>query len=174
MKNLVNSAGTNAVRKVSGMSVISLVLASSLLVACVPSKQTGTSYSRDEARAVQNVKLGTVVDVTEVSIEGTKTGAGGVIGGVVGGLAGSTVDDGTAGDIAAVIAGAAGAIIGANAESAVTKAKGMEYTIRMDDGEVISVVQAIDPKADPIVAGDSVKLLSQGGTFRVTKLQHQL
>jgi outer membrane lipoprotein SlyB len=46
----------------------------------------------------------------------------------------------------------------------------MEYTIKLDDGEVISVVQAIDPKAAPIMAGDAVKLLSQGGTFRVTKL----
>jgi outer membrane lipoprotein SlyB len=60
--------------------------------------------------------------------------------------------------------------VGAKAESALTKAQGMEYTIKLDDGEVISVVQAIDPKAAPIMAGDAVKLLSQGGTFRVTKL----
>ena len=145
----------------------------SIVAACVPSKQTGTSYSRDEARAVQKVKLGTVVDATPVTIEGTKSGIGGVVGGAVGGLAGSSVDNGTGGDIAAVIAGAAGAIVGAKAEEATTRAKGMEYTIRLDDGEVISVVQAIDTKADPIAAGDEVKLLSQGGTIRVTKLQHQ-
>lgn len=156
--------------------IIQLVVAVSLaglLAACVPSQQTGTSYSRDEARSVQKVKLGTVVDATPVTIEGTKTGIGGVVGGAVGGLAGASVDDGTAGDIAAVIAGAAGAIIGAKAEEAATKAQGMEYTIRLDDGEVISVVQAIDPKAEPIAAGDEVKLLSQGGTIRVSKLQHQ-
>ena len=35
---------------------------------------------------------------------------------------------------------------------------------------VISVVQALDPNAEAIMAGDAVKLLSQGGTFRVTKL----
>ena len=64
----------------------------------------------------------------------------------------------------------AGAAVGAKAESALTKAEGMEYTIKLDDGEVISVVQAVDPKAAPIMAGDAVKLLSQGGTFRVTKL----
>lgn len=157
-------------KKSFGVQLAIVVLSASILVACTPSKQTGTSYSRDEARAVQNVKLGTVVDATPVSIEGTKTGIGGVVGAAVGGLAGSTVDDGTTSDIAAVIAGAAGAVIGAKAESAATKAQGMEYTIKLDDGDVISVVQAIDPKAEVIVAGDSVKILSQGGTFRVSKL----
>lgn len=161
----------NKLLNLSGASRLVIILtASLLLVACVPSQQTGTSYSRDEARTVQNVKLGTIVDATPVMIEGTKTGIGGVLGGVVGGLAGLTVDDGTTGDIAAVIVGAAGAAVGAKAESAITKAQGMEYTIKLDDGEVISVVQALDPNAEPIGAGDAVKLLSQGGTFRVTKL----
>ncbi|MDG1938023.1 MAG: hypothetical protein P8J42_02595 [Pseudomonadales bacterium] len=162
MNKLLNLSGA--------LRLVSILTAGLLLVACVPSQQTGTSYSRDEARAVQNVKLGTIVDATPVMIEGTKTGIGGVLGGVVGGLAGSTVDDGTTGDIAAVIVGAAGAAVGAKAESAITKAQGMEYTIKLDDGEVISVVQALDPNAEPIGAGDAVKLLSQGGTFRVTKL----
>lgn len=161
----------NTLLPLSATSKLAAMLMSCLLLAaCVPSQQTGTSYSRDEARSVQNVKLGTIVDATPVMIEGTKTGIGGVLGGVVGGLAGSTVDDGTTGDIAAVIAGAAGAAVGAKAESAITKAQGMEYTIKLDDGEVISVVQAVDPNAESIGAGDAVKLLSQGGTFRVTKL----
>ena len=162
MNKLLNLTGA--------LRLVSIFTASLLLVACVPSQQAGTSYSRDETRTVQNVKLGTIVDATPVMIEGTKTGIGGVLGGVVGGLAGSTVDDGTTGEIAAVIVGAAGAVFGAKAESAITKAQGMEYTIKLDDGEVISVVQALDPNAEPIGAGDAVKLLSQGGTFRVTKL----
>ena len=148
--------------------LISVFMAS--IVACVPSQQTGTSYSRDEARVVQNVKLGTIIDATPVMIEGTKSGIGGVLGGVVGGLAGSTIDDGATADIAAVIVGAAGAAEGAKSESALTTAQGIEYTIKLDDGEVISVVQALDPNAEAIMAGDAVKLLSQGGTFRVTKL----
>jgi len=171
MNTLLNVAPLKLVLKLNAIGkylLISLFIVS--LVACVPSQQTGTSYSRDEARTVQNVKLGTIIDATPVMIEGTKSGIGGVLGGVVGGLAGSTIDDGATADIAAVIVGAAGAAVGAKAESALTKAEGMEYTIKLDDGEVISVVQAVDPKAAPIMAGDAVKLLSQGGTFRVTKL----
>jgi len=150
-------------------TVIFLLLGCFTLVACVPATQTGTSYSRSEARALQQVKIGQVIDVTPVQIEGTKTGAGGVVGGAVGGIAASNAG-GTTGDIVQVIAGTAGAIVGAKAEEALTRADGEEYTIRLDDGDVISVVQAIDPKARPIVAGDTVKLLSQGGTYRVVRL----
>lgn len=140
-----------------------------LLTACVPSKQTGTSYSRSEARTVQNIQIGRVLDTTPVTIEGTKSGLGGVVGGAVGGIAGNSVNNGVEGDIAAVLVGAAGAIIGAKAEEKFTKASGTEYTIRLENGKIISVVQANDKAAEPIVAGDTVKLLSQGTSFRVAK-----
>ncbi|NNL57224.1 MAG: hypothetical protein HKO71_05695 [Pseudomonadales bacterium] len=147
-----------------------LVLLIFTVAACVPARQTGTSYSRDEARRVQHVEIGTVLAVAPVVIEGTKTGAGGAVGGVVGGIAGSTTGNGAGGEIASVLAGVAGAIVGAKVEEAVTKANGHEYTVRLEDGEVLSVVQAVDANEAAIVAGDQVKLLSQGGTYRVVKL----
>ena len=58
------------------------------LLGCVPATQTGTSDSRGEARAVQQVQIGKVIEVTEITIEGTKSGAGGIVGGAVGGIAG--------------------------------------------------------------------------------------
>ena len=152
-------------------SIFQVLLLGSVLAmsACIPSKQTGTTYSRNEARTVQNIQIGRVLDVTAVTIEGTKTGLGGVVGGAVGGIAGNSVNNGVEGDIAAVLVGAAGALIGAKAEEAFTKATGTEYTLRLENGKIISVVQANDEKAEAIVAGDTVKLLSQGTTFRVTK-----
>ena len=147
-----------------------LALLTVTVAACVPASQTGTSYSRAEARRVQHVEIGTVLAVAPVVIEGTKSGAGGAVGGVVGGIAGGSTGSGAAGEIAAVLAGVAGAIVGAKAEEAVTRANGREYTVRLDDGEVLSVVQAVDDKAAEIVAGDQVKLLSQGGTYRVAPL----
>ena len=136
-------------------SIFQVLLLGSVLAmsACIPSKQTGTTYSRNEARTVQNIQIGRVLDVTAVTIEGT----------------GNSVNNGVEGDIAAVLVGAAGALIGAKAEEAFTKATGTEYTIRLENGKIISVVQANDEKAEAIVAGDTVKLLSQGTTFRVTK-----
>lgn len=150
-----------------------LAISSSLMLgACVPSNQTGTSYSRTEARTVQNIQIGQVLDTTPITIEGTKSGAGGAIGGAVGALAGSGVNDGIEGQIASVLVGAAGAALGAKAEERFTKKAGTEYTIRLENGKIISVVQANDPDAAAIVAGDTVKLLSQGTTYRVTKLNN--
>lgn len=142
--------------------------------ACTPTKQTGTTYSRDEARIVQNVKLGRVVDVTVVQIEGTKSGAGEVVGGVIGGVAGHSTGSGSEADLAAAAAGAVGALIGSRVEEAATKSEGREYTIRLENGEVLSVVQAIDKNSEHIAVGDRVKLLSQGGTYRVSKLKAPL
>ena len=155
-------------------AAIIALLAIFAISACTPAKQTGTAYSRSEARKVQDVKLGRVVDVTIVQIEGTKSGAGEVVGGALGGVAGHSTGSGAEGDLAAIAAGAVGAFIGSRVEEAATKADGREYTIKLEDGEVISVVQAVDPNAEQIRPGDSVKLLSQGGTFRVTKLKYPL
>lgn len=144
------------------------------IAACMPSKQTGTTYSRDEVRKVQNVKLGRVVDVTVVQIEGTRSGAGEIVGGALGGVAGASTGSGSKGDLAAIAAGVAGAVIGSRIEEATTKNEGREYTIKFEDGEVKSIVQAFDAGAEEIFAGDSVKVLTQGGTFRVTKLKVDL
>ena len=139
------------------------------LLSCVPATQTGTSYSRGEARVLQQVKIGKVLDVAEVAIEGTKSGAGEIVGGAVGGIAGRSTGSGAGGKIAAVLGGAVGSVVGAKIEEARTRASGREYTIRLENGEVVSVVQAFDPKI-PIFAGDDVKLLSQKGNYRVTRL----
>lgn len=154
--------------------LVNTVIIASLasLVACVPSNQTGTSYSRTEVRGLQRVQIGTVIDTTAVMVEGTKTGAGGVIGGAIGAAAGTGVNDGIEGEIASILLGAGGALLGAKAEERYTKKAGTEYTIRLESGKYISVVQANDPNAATIVAGDTVKLLSQGATYRVTKLNN--
>ena len=153
-------------------SKITLLVSLLSLIACaVPTQQTGASYSRDEARMVQDVQLGIIVDARAVTIEGTQTGMGSIVGGVVGSIAGSGIDDGRTAEVAAVLVGTAGAVLGAKAESALTKTQGMEYTIQLDGGEVISTVQAIEQVNAVLLAGDRVKILSTGSNVRVSKIQ---
>ncbi|MBD1390926.1 glycine zipper 2TM domain-containing protein [Neiella sp. HB171785] len=140
------------------------------LTACVPSSQTGRDYSRSEARKVQRVEIGTVLDMQLVNIEGTKTVAGSAAGGALGGVAGSAVGGGKGKDIATVVGAIVGAAAGAAAEEKLTQQQGTEYTIRLENGNVISVVQANSEQEAPINIGDTVKLLSQGSTYRVTLL----
>ena len=156
----------------NSFSKITLLVGFLSLTACaVPTQQTGASYSRDEARMVQEVQLGIIVDARAVTIEGTQTGIGSIVGGAVGSIAGSGIDDGRTAEVAAVLVGTAGAVVGAKAESALTKAQGMEYTIELDHGEVISTVQAIEQADVVLVAGDRVKILSNGSNVRVSKIQ---
>jgi len=140
------------------------------VAACVPSSQTGTSYSRDEARKVQNVLIGQVLDIQDAQIEGTKSGIGGAVGGVAGGIAGSTLGGGKGSDLFAIAGAVAGAAAGAVAEEGMTRKVAKEYTVRLTTDEVISVVQAVDPNEPAIAVGDSVKVLRQQGTYRINKL----
>ncbi|MCM2679659.1 glycine zipper 2TM domain-containing protein [Echinimonas agarilytica] len=149
---------------------IAIVATTALIAGCVPSSQTGQDYSRNEARKVQQVQIGQVLDMQTVNIEGTKSGAGTVAGGALGGVAGSAVGGGKGKDIATVVGAIAGAAVGAAAEESMTRQQAIEYTIRLENGKVISVVQASAENEIPIRIGDSVKLLSQGSTYRVTAL----
>ncbi|WP_199405233.1 MULTISPECIES: glycine zipper 2TM domain-containing protein [Corallincola] len=157
-------------RKILIVGMATLV---TFLAGCAPSSQTGTSYNREEARKVQQVRVGQVLDVQVVNIEGTKSGAGGLAGAAVGGIAGSSVGGGKGSDIAAVVGAVVGATVGAMAEESLTAKQGHEYTIRLESGDIISVVQAFDPeKPDAVASGDWVKILQQGSSTRVNKLEN--
>ena len=67
---------------------------------CV-SNLSGDRYSRDEARKVQTVRLGTIEMLRPVKIEGTKTPIGAGAGAVVGGIGGSTIGGGRGAAVAA-------------------------------------------------------------------------
>lgn len=81
--------------EIDPMRKSALLLASfttvSLLLGGCQSSLTGDSYSRDEARRVQTVRMGTIESLRPVKIEGTKTPIGGGAGAIVGGVAGSAV-----------------------------------------------------------------------------------
>ncbi len=129
------------------------------------SSMSGSTYSRDQAQKVQTVHEGEVIMVREVQIEGTKSGLGAVAGGLMGGVLGSTIGGGSGRRVAAVAGGIAGAAAGAAIEEDATRQKGLEITVKLDNGEVVSIVQAADEKFDE---GDMVRVLRRpDGTARV-------
>ncbi|MFM2480813.1 hypothetical protein [Celerinatantimonas sp. YJH-8] len=146
-----------------------LALGVIVMTGCVPSSETGTNYSRTEARQVQNVQIGTIIEKSAATIEGTKSGVGGVAGGVVGGIAGSTAGGGKGSALMSAVGAIAGLAIGAVSEEKLTQQTAHEYTITLNSGKTISVVQADDSKA-PLAVGDKVRLLSQGSTYRIVKM----
>ncbi len=123
-------------------------------------------YSRNQARTVQQVQTGVVVEVRNVNIEGTKTPIGLGAGAVVGGLAGSQLGRGNGSIAGAVLGAVAGGFAGSAVEEGVTRQRGLEITVRLDSGRTIAVTQGADEYFRP---GDRVRVLSEGGTTRVTR-----
>lgn len=144
--------------------ILAVGLLSLFITACA-SSNSGSVYSRDEARKVQTVKTGVVESVRQVKLEGTKTPIGTVAGGAVGGIAGSTVGHGKGSSIAAVVGAVAGAIAGSAIEEGVTRKDGVEITVKLDGGGLVAIVQEAD---EEFKAGEKVRLLESGGTTRVS------
>jgi outer membrane lipoprotein SlyB len=142
-----------------------LIAVLSLWLGACASSNSGSVYSRDEARKVQTVKMGVVESVRQVKLEGTKTPVGTVAGGVVGGVAGSTLGKGKGSAIGAVIGAVAGGLAGSAIEEGVTRKDALEITVKLDNGSLVSIVQEAD---DTFVPGERVRLLESGGVTRVT------
>ena len=139
----------------------------SLLLTGCASSLTGDSYSRDDARKVQTIRMGTIESLRPVRIEGTKTPIGAGAGAVVGGVAGSTIGGGRGSAVAAVIGAVAGGLAGAAAEEGITRTQGVEITVREDDGALRAYVQAVEPNQVYRI-GQRVRIASVNGQSRVT------
>ena len=146
---------------------ILLMSAAFILVGCA-SEKGGDVYTRDQVRQVQHFKVGTIESVHKVRIEGTKSPVGSTAGTIVGGIAGSGASQGKTGQVAAVLGAVVGGVAGAAAEEAYTREDGFEYSIKLEDGNYISVVQAAN-KDEDIKAGDKVRIIESDGVARVVK-----
>lgn len=135
-----------------------------LLPACATSK-AGDVYTREQTRQTQTVKTGTVESVRTVRIEGTKSGVGAATGAVVGGIAGSELGEGKGELLGAVVGAVAGGLAGAAVEEAITRTEGVEITVRLDSGELVTVAQEGTETFQP---GEYVRILQSGGVTRVS------
>ena len=146
------------------MQWIAVSVMAGLLAACA-SSNSGSVYSRDEARRAQTVKTGVVESVRSVKLEGTKSPVGTIAGGAVGGIAGSSIGGGKGSAIAAVIGAVAGGLAGSAAEEAITRKNAYEITVKLDGGGLVAIVQEAD---EEFKAGERVRIVENGGTSRVS------
>lgn len=137
-----------------------------LLAGCASSK-SGDVYTRDQARYEHTVRVGMVESVREVQLEGTKTPVGGLAGAAIGGIAGSTVGGGKGSAIAAVVGAVAGGLLGGNLEESATRKPALEITVKLDNGQFLSIVQ--EGHAAEFRPGDRVRVLSGRGESRVSR-----
>jgi outer membrane lipoprotein SlyB len=150
-------------------SLLAVALLSVLFLgACATGGLTGDSYTREDARKVQEVQFGDVISVRPVVIEGNSEGVVGSLGGgIIGGIVGSTVGDGSGRALATAIGAIAGGIAGQTIQEKTTRRQGQEVSIRMESGKTISVVQEV--VADKFFrAGERVRLLKLKGVTRIS------
>ena len=148
------------------LTAISISLLTVGLTGCVSGLQ-GSTYSRSEARQVQEVEFGTVLSTNPVVIEGKQSGAGQLPGAIIGGVAGSSVGEGKGQQIFTILGAVGGAVVGSMIEEQATRLQGLELTIKMDSGKTLSIVQEVD-NVNVFREGQRVRVLTQGALARVS------
>ncbi|PLX45250.1 MAG: hypothetical protein C0609_03625 [Deltaproteobacteria bacterium] len=153
--------------RIKSTPILVAFLALIMAVGCA-SQQSPDYYRRGQAQGMQKVIYGTVVEVRNVMIEGTKTPVGTVVGGIAGAIVGSTIGRGAGRQLATVAGATAGAVGGSVAEEKITQKEGVELTIDLDRGETVAVVQEISVEFYP---GDRVRLVEdRDGTTKAMLL----
>ena len=149
------------------MRIIQILIATllTLLLGACATSNSGSVYSRDDARKTQTVRTGVVESVRQVKLEGTKSPIGTLAGAAVGGIAGSSIGQGNGSAIGAVIGAVVGGLAGSAGEEMMTRKDALEITIKLDGGVLTAVVQEAD---EQFKAGDKVRLIESGGNTRVS------
>lgn len=110
---------------------------------------------------------GTVLSVGPADMPGENTGVGGVAGAVAGGVIGSRFGGGW-GKVATTVGGAiAGGAAGTAVETSLQTSSGLRYTVKLDRGYVLTIVQHRD-SGDPVFQpGTRVRVETTGHAQRV-------
>jgi outer membrane lipoprotein SlyB len=152
------------------MGIQRLILVSILmagLAAGCASPSSGLMYSRHEARQAWDVHYGRVVAVDDAIIEGRRTALGRIGGGLIGYEAGRTVGGGSGRDVAGAVGAVAGAVAGQAIEERATREEAWQFTVDLEGGRTISIVQARDQS---FVVGERVRIyMRRDGAARVAK-----
>ncbi len=145
---------------------LGISLACFSLTGCVSGLE-GSSYSRSEARHIQRVEFGAVLSTKPVIIEGQRTDWGELSGVIIGGIAGSSVGEGKGQQIATTLGAIGGAVAASVVEEKATRVQGLELTVKMDSGKILSIVQEVD-EINQFQKGQRVRILMQGSLARVS------
>ncbi len=134
------------------------------LAACTP-PTGGDIVTASQAQSAQSVQFGTVTSARNVLVqggEGTQL-LGAVLGGVAGAALGHEVGGGTGQDVATAVGATAGVAAGQAAGRNAGSRNSIEWTVQLDNGQFIAVVQA-----EPTFGvGQRVQVISGGGSTRL-------
>lgn len=144
--------------------LVVLVTGISLAVAGCTFPSSRRTVPIGQANVLQRAELGTVTSVREVNIEGQK-GQLGMYGGGLVGAAAASGGRGVSGAVMQASGAVVGAVTGQAVEEAATRKRAQEITIRLDDGNTVTVTQ--ETSTGLFMDGDRVRVINGGGQARV-------
>lgn len=138
-------------KKVSAC-VLGLCFSLSLLTGCARDISSD-SYEEATVGGISSTYACTVVSVRKVKVQGNDKLSGNVagmaIGALAGGALGNTIGGGRGRTLATVAGALAGAAGGSYAQKKLEDQVGYEYTVKLEDGRLMTVVQGPKPALAP-------------------------
>lgn len=148
-------------------NILSVVALSSIVIlsGCAVGSNSASVYRPRQTQNEMQVRFATVESVREVTIQHGQSGVGTMTGAALGGLAGSNLGNGRGNIAGAVVGAVLGGAIGSSVENNSNTRKGIEITVRLENGEFRAITQEADSQFRP---GERVRLISDGRMTRVT------
>ncbi len=128
--------------------LLSLGALSMLLTACAPNINSN-HYATSGTGAVGQAMGCTVVSVRQVNVSSSDSSAGAVLGAIGGGVAGSTVGRGRGSLLGALGGAALGGLAGNYAQEGLSSQSGVEYIVKLDNGNLRTITQGTDVYMQP-------------------------
>ena len=143
-----------------------LILSLSLFVfSCSNMSLAPEVVRKSDAQKQQYVTIGTIIDVTNVVIEGDRE-AGSAAGAIIGAATGKNVTESEPeSDIAAIIGGLVGSAVGSEIGSKLTKKDGVELLIETNGGRMVSIIQEVGKYN--YAPDQKVRIIKRNGKSRV-------
>lgn len=134
------------------------------MTACVP-VYTNTTYSGADIGRTAQVSYGVIMSMRGVIVQNNGGGGIGTLAGAAaGGVAGSFIGGGARANVLGAIGGAVlGGVVGGAIENGANQGQAVEFIIREDSGQTISVVQTNEEDFHP---GERV-ILTRGARTRI-------
>ena len=150
---------------ISNLGPVALLGAVLALGACAP-RNTNTTYTGADIGRSAQVSYGVVVSMRPVTIQGGQSGVGTFGGAAAGATAGSFIGGDPRMRILGAIGGAiVGGLAGSAAEGALSTGQAVEFIIREDTGQTVSVVQTNEENFRP----NERIVLTRGARTRIAR-----
>lgn len=151
-------------------SLLAVALLALTLGACANTSQN--TYNAAEVGKATTVTFGTVLGARQVDIKGDNTGVGAIGGAAVGAGVGSEFGSGTGNAWATGLGAVAGLAAGALAEQEIANRQGIEYTLTLESGETLTIVQEMQTGERILATGERVMVQDYGKYQRVLAASH--